>query len=120
MNDWRQDAHKLKASESALSECKENSVKVATASKDLSHDYEKSSSAIDDYYISMLEATCGDVSAANPASRNDGASSAKQSAGLTLKQKRLNDLQASQLVACQQTIKVIYNLNGKGDLLPVD
>jgi hypothetical protein len=96
----------------------ENCTKTATASKDLSHDYEKSVSDIDSEYISMLETSCSEpVPASQSGGRSSGSTQANQ---LTDRQRWTSDKQAARLIACQATIRTIYELNGRDDLLPVN
>lgn len=117
--DWRSDAHLLKSEKDAHSKDIENCAKIATVTKDLGHDYTSAINRIDAGYIGLLETNCAGVSIAHPAGGNNGAACPNQPAGLTIKQKRLNDKQATQLIGLQATTRVIYNVNGKGDLLPV-
>lgn len=114
---WRNGYLQLKSEIAAHSKDIENCNKTATISKDLSHDYAESISSINDEYVSMLEAeyaTC--MSSSKSGGRNDGSA---QTNKLTLSQRRLNDVQAAQLVNCQATVCKIYTANGKANLLPV-
>ncbi len=117
VSQWRSDALELPKEKAAhtkdIADCKA----TATASRELSHDYTDSADRIDADYIRLLEASCSGVPASKPSGGHDAAPHTDQ---LTLSQRRLNDKQAAQLIACQKTIQVIYNLNGKGDLLPVN
>lgn len=112
---WAQSNDDVKAKADlaeAIKNCRANS----TFTEDNTHALDSRISDINGYANSLQQTTI--VQPAKPSGQHDGATKPNQPSGCTIEQRKLNDIQASQLVSCQATVCYIYQANGQEDLLP--
>lgn len=113
---WDQSNRTVKA-ESDLAEAKKNCKANSTFTQENTNALDSSISDIIGYADSMLKAPTI-VQPTEPGKQHDDTPKSNKPSGCTIEQRKLNDIQAAQLVSCQKTICFIYTQNGQENLLP--
>lgn len=119
VNHWRNEANLYQSEKDAHSRDIEACESNSKQAKESSHALQSRLDTINARYASLLKAR-RDMHIAEPTRGNDAAPSADESAweSLTIDERRLNDIQAAQLISCQGVVTYIYRENGRADLLP--
>lgn len=113
---WDQSNRTVKA-ESDLAESIKNCRSNATFTQENTNALDSSISDIIGYANSLLK-TPAIVQSPKSGTKHDDPTKSNKPIGCTIQQRKLNDIQAAQLVACQKTICYIYTSNGQEDFTP--